>query len=101
MALVAAVQQSRCLIAAVASCSVAAILKNAEPLPVICQPSPSFLANSLTLGSTCSAALRSSLGGSPLTSSHARYTSAVLSSMPGQAMANHGVPGPGCLVSCL
>src|SRR5438552_67314 len=83
------VQQSSRAIASFPSCSVSVRLKNAEPLPVIRQPAPRFFAKSFSRGSTCSAARFRWFGASPLTSSHARYTSPVESSMPGHARANH------------
>src|SRR4029077_13188460 len=77
------------LIALAASSSDAHRLKNAEPLPVICQSLPRRLAKSTRPGSTRSAARLSWFGPSPFTSSHASYTAAVESSKPGQTTANH------------
>src|SRR3989454_558619 len=83
-----AVQHSSFPMACLPSSSVLTCLWNAEPLPVICHPGPRLAANCFRLGATCSAARRSWFGRSPLTSSHARYTSPVESSMPGHAIAN-------------
>src|SRR5207247_7702255 len=70
-ALLTAVHPSIPFTACRAYCSVRTALKNAEPLPVSCQPAPSRLANSTRRGSTRSAAARRWLGAEPFTWSQA------------------------------